>query len=67
MFLRIFFEIFQQANSIESILGEISLLRQQCAQFIAEKRLRRTKSDGTSYIRGANVRVFKATVSPKPN
>ncbi len=44
-------EIFQQANSRENISGEISLLRQQCAQFIAEERLRYTKSDGDIVVR----------------
>ena len=44
-------EIFQQTNSSESISGEISLLRQQCAEFIAEERLRRTKSDYDIVVR----------------
>ena len=34
-----------------NISGEISLLRQQYAQFIAEERLRRTKSDGDIVVR----------------
>ncbi len=44
-------EIFQQTNSSESISGEIALLRQQCAEFIAEERLRRAKPDGDIVVR----------------
>ena len=50
MFFKKLVEIFQQANSSKSILGKVSLSRQQCAQFIVEERLHHTKSDGNIVV-----------------
>ena len=47
--LRKLVEIFQQASKLslsEHISGELSLLRQQCDEFITEERLRRITSTG---------------------
>ena len=44
--LRKLVEIFQQASLSEHISGELSLLRQQCDEFITEERLRRITSTG---------------------
>ena len=51
MFLRCLFKSFNKQTQTKVYQGEISLLRQQCAQFIAEERLRRTKSDGDIVVR----------------
>jgi hypothetical protein len=44
-------EIFQQANLSKHISGELSLLRQQCDEFITEERLHRIKSTGDIVLR----------------
>ena len=50
--LRKLVEIFQrQTLSSENMSEELSPLRQQCAKFIAEERLRRTKSDDDILLR----------------
>lgn len=51
--LRKLVEIFQKgdANSSEDISAELSLLREQCAEFITEERLRRIKSTGDILLR----------------
>ena len=65
--LRKLVEIFQQANLSEHISGELSLLRQQCDEFITEERLRRIKSTGEWQHRAANARIFKTAVPQEPN
>lgn len=65
--LRKLVEIFQQANLSEHISGELSLLRQQCDEFITEERLRRIKSTGEWRHRAANARIFKTAVPQEPN
>ena len=65
--LRKLVEIFQQANLSEHISGELSLLRQQCDEFITEERLRRIKYTGEWRHRAANARIFKTAVPQEPN
>ena len=64
--LRKLVEIFQQASLSEHISGELSLLRQQCDEFITEERLRRITSTG-DIVTAANVRIFKTAVPQEPN
>jgi hypothetical protein len=59
--LRKLVEIFQQASLSEHISGELSLLRQQCDEFITEERLRRITSTGDIVLQNIvlSKRIFK--------
>ena len=60
--LRKLVEIFQQASLSEHISGELSLLRQQCDEFITEERLRRITSTGDIVLQTCE---FSKLQSPK--
>ena len=59
--LRKLVEIFQQASLSEHISEELSLLRQQCDEFITEERLRRITSTGDIVLQNIvlSKRIFK--------